>query len=236
MRNDLVMEFNDEGYLIYCDSFPGAFVRGRTRDEALSKFPQEIKQYCKWAGIQIANYNLEDKIVQEKKSSLRICDADSDVIFETEKEPLSEDEYIKLKLLGIKSAQDFLCMYESIPNKDITALDERKTFYGAIPRTAKEMYEHTNNVTSYYVGEIKVALNNISNIANNRKNAFKAIESMDGYLANPVYRGSYGEEWSLRKVLRRFIWHDRIHAKAMYRMAKRLWDKETIADPFFFGT
>ena len=29
------------------------------------------------------------------------------------------------------------------------------------------------------------------------------------------------ETWTLRKLLRRFIWHDRIHARAMVRMMKR---------------
>ena len=35
----------------------------------------------------------------------------------------------------------------------------------------------------------------------------------EDFLKNPVISGSYGEEWSLRKLLRRFVWHDRIHAR-----------------------
>ncbi len=49
-----------------------------------------------------------------------------------------------------------------------------------------------------------------------------------------VIEGSYGEAWSLRKVLRRFIWHDRIHAKAMYLMAVKLFGVENVADTFYF--
>ena len=51
---------------------------------------------------------------------------------------------------------------------------------------------------------------------------------------NTVYRGSYGEEWSLQKVLRRFIWHDRIHAKAMYRMAVKTFGKAAVPNVFCF--
>ena len=51
---------------------------------------------------------------------------------------------------------------------------------------------------------------------------------------NAVIEGSYGEAWSLRKVLRRFIWHDRIHAKAMYRMAVKVFGAENVANPFCF--
>ena len=42
-----------------------------------------------------------------------------------------------------------------------------------------------------------------------------------------------GERWTLRKLLRRFLWHDRIHARAMWRMAAPLWGS-AVADPFGF--
>ena len=48
---------------------------------------------------------------------------------------------------------------------------------------------------------------------------FALLEGRPDFLRNAVRLGSYDEEWTLRKVLRRFIWHDRIHGKAMYRMA-----------------
>ena len=52
-----------------------------------------------------------------------------------------------------------------------------------------------------------------------RQRGFEALEAQPDFLAGQVFQGSYAEEWSLAKVLRRFLWHDRIHAKAMYRMA-----------------
>ena len=67
-----------------------------------------------------------------------------------------------------------------------------------------------------------------------RKRGFEALESNPDFLQNTVRKGSYGEDWSLRKVLRRFIWHDRIHAKAMYRMATKVFGAESIVNPFYF--
>lgn len=49
---------------------------------------------------------------------------------------------------------------------------------------------------------------------------------MPGFPDNLMQEGSYGEMWSVRKVLRRFVWHDRIHAKAMWRMTKKTFDVE----------
>ncbi len=59
-------------------------------------------------------------------------------------------------------------------------------------------------------------------------------EDKEGFLNNTVIEGSYGELWSLRKMLRRFLWHDRIHAKAMYRMAVKTFGKNSVSNPYKF--
>lgn len=43
-----------------------------------------------------------------------------------------------------------------------------------------------------------------------------------GFLNNSINHGNYNENWTLRKMMRRFIWHDRIHAKASIKMSKRI--------------
>lgn len=47
-------------------------------------------------------------------------------------------------------------LYESIPDKNTSALPIRKTFYGPVSRTAEEMILHTKNVDRYYFGEIGI--------------------------------------------------------------------------------
>ena len=99
---------------------------------------------------------------------------------------------------------------------------------------ANEMYEHTKNVNTYYFAEIAVDADHDGNIYECRKRGFESLESNPDFLQNTVRKGNYGEDWSLRKVLRRFIWHDRIHARAMYRMAIKVFGAESIVNPFYF--
>ena len=179
--------------------------------------------------------SLETEIVQEKTSELNIADADSDVLFEAEKGILSLVEYEELKALALRSAEDFLTLYESIPDKNMSCLPKRQTFYGQAPRTAFEMYEHTKSVNEYYFGEIGVDVDNEGTILSCRMKGFELLETQPDFLNNEVIEGSYGEEWSLRKVLRRFIWHDRIHAKAMYRMAVKTFGVDVIPNIFHFN-
>lgn len=233
MKIDCVLEHNGNDSILYADKIVGAFTRGASKEEAIAKMPEEIRRYRLWQGeAPFDDYDIE--IVQEKESDLKIADADSDVLFVTEKAPLSIEEYQYLKSLAMKSAEDFYALYSSFPDKDKSALPYRKTFYGSVPRTAEEMYRHTKNVNEYYFSEIGVAADNEGTIVSCRERGFEKLESMANYLSNDVVTGSYDELWSVRKVLRRFIWHDRIHAKAMYRMGIATFGEGVIPDVFGF--
>lgn len=235
MRVEVAVEFNDKGYLVHFVGFPGAFVRGRTLEDAISKVQEEIASYLRWLEQEAAFESVEVIVIQEKESVLEIQDGDTDIIIESETKPLSLSEYLELKRLALKSAQNFQTLFDSIPEKTIPLVPERRTFYGYVPRSALEMYEHTKNVNSYYFGEIGIEVGNGPDIFFCRAEGFQKLEGMPNYLENKVVEGSYGEFWSLKKVLRRFIWHDRIHAKAMYRSGVKAFGREKIKNPFYFG-
>ena len=213
-----VWEHNGNDTLLYSVDCVGAYTRGSTLEAAISKMSAEIEAYSLWCGQKCSQEPIVE-IVQEKDSNLQIADADSDVLFDSETAPLSMEEYVELKALVLKSATDFYALYSSISNKDESCLPQRQTFYGAVPRTAQEMYEHTKNVNAYYFAEIDVDVDNEGTICDCRKRGFERLEQMPSFLNNMVIEGSYDELWTLRKVMRRFLWHDRIHARAMYRMA-----------------
>ena len=235
MKIRCVWEHNGNDSLLYSGNYIGAFTRGRTKDIALEKMSAEVKSYLNWRNDPIPE-NFEIEIVQEKISDLNIRDADSDVLFETEKGEISFTEYQELKAIALCSARHFLALYESVPDKNISCLSKRQTFYGQVPRTAFEMYEHTKNVNDYYFGEIGIDVDHEGTILDCRARGFEMLEAHSDFLNNSVFEGSYGEEWSLRKLLRRFIWHDRIHAKAMYRMAVKTFGIGSISNIFQFDT
>ncbi|MBD5453956.1 MAG: hypothetical protein HDR30_06560 [Lachnospiraceae bacterium] len=233
MKIRCVYEHNGDDTILYADNFIGAYTRGASLQMAMDKMNREVASYLNWCNA--AQYGeLPVEIVQEKKSDLQICDADSDVLFDSEKGALTKAEYDELKKLVLQSAQDFLLLYEDVPDKNQSILPWRKTFYGDVPRTAEEMYVHTKNVNAYYFGEIGVEVDNEGTILECREKGFRILEQMPDYLGNKVYTGSYEESWSLRKVMRRFIWHDRIHARAMYRMAVRTFGENAVPNRFRF--
>lgn len=233
MKINCVWEHNGNDTLLYAVNLPGAYTRGERLEIAMGKMSAEAFSYLRWKNAPCPD-EIFVEVVQEAPCSLQVRDADSDVLFEGEKAPLSMDEYLELKDLVLKSASDFFALYRSIPDKDRSNRPKRKTFYGQVPRSAKEMYTHTKNVNAYYFGELDVAGDNEGDIYDCRYRGFKLLEQKKDFLLNSVYQGSYGEYWTLRKMLRRFLWHDRIHAKAMYRMASNIFGTVNISNPFCF--
>lgn len=234
MKIRCIWEHNGDDTLLYAADHPGAFARGGDLKSALEKIPGEILSYLTWRGEPCPEITGVE-IVQEKVSDLQIRDADSDALFDSERKPLTREEYEALKALALKSAADFHALYETVPDKHRSVLAVRQTFYGPVPRTAEEMYQHTKSVNAYYFAEIGVEADNAGSILECRRRGFEALEKSPGFLEKEAEEGSYGEWWSLRKVLRRFLWHDRIHAKAMYRMAVKTFGPDGISNPFRFG-
>lgn len=231
MKIKCVWEHNGNDTLLYSSTFAGAFTRGETKEIAMEKMEDEIKSFLRWKNERI-DETFEIVVDQEWQSVLDICDADSDVIFTEEKQPLSMSEYQEMKKLVMKSAEDFLELYLAVPDKHVSSVPAKKTFLGPRPRTAHEMYVHTTEVNSYYFGEIGISADHEGTIVECRKRGGDLLEMQENFLENKVFSGSFGEEWSLRKVLRRFLWHDRIHGKAMYRMAVRTFGEGSVPDVF----
>ncbi len=180
MKIRCVWEHNGNDSILYADNFAGAYTRGETKDIALQKMAREVAAYLEWKGETVPD-SLETMVVQEKSSVLTISDADSDVLFEEEKKPLTRAEYEKLKALALKSAQDFLDLYEAVPDRNKSCLPVRKTIYGQVPRTASEMYEHKKNVNDYYFGEIGIETNHEGTIVECRQRGFAVLEGQPGF-------------------------------------------------------
>ena len=235
---EVIAEYNERGAMLWADAYAGAYSRGESVSKALEKFPKALSAYAAWAhGAPLTDLSEADFVITHAyKSDLQVEDADSDVLFPSERLPMDMAEYTQKKQLCIRSAQDFEKLVASIPQKDRALRKSRRTFYGKIPCSAREMAEHANRVMEYYANAVGVPFDNEGGLLENRKRLFRALESTPDFLTSRVYTASDGELWTRKKLLRRILWHDRIHAHALYRLAITFWQKERIANPFCFDS
>ncbi|MBR3038831.1 MAG: hypothetical protein IKI52_09015 [Clostridia bacterium] len=233
---EVIAEYSDKGAMLWADAYPGAYARGETVSKALEKFPKNLSVFAQWAyGVPMPDLAESDFVVTHAyKTDLAVEDADGNVLFPSERLPMDMTEYTQKKQLCLRSAQDFEKLLNSIPQKDRALRKSRRTFYGKIPCSAREMADHTNRTLEYYANGLGIAFENEGGLFENRKRLFRAIESTPNFLLPRVHEAPDGELWTLRKLLRRLLWHDRIHAHALWRRAITFWQKDRIANPFFF--
>jgi len=233
----IAFETNGRGYMGFIVELPGAFIRGITEQEALMKVNHEVSVYLKWlGGEQKHDYRIQ--IVQRHQSSLPVEDADNEILLEADKETIREGEFRNLYNLVWNSGETFLQLYTNSKLKDW--VDEsriRKTFYGDNPKTIQEIFDHVKYCQYYYLSRMKITEEIEEDFMGIRKFCLEKLESLDRKNNNSIIFEVANELWTLKKVLRRFVWHDRIHGKAITRILKKqkqLGVIDEYDDPFHF--
>jgi hypothetical protein len=137
------------------------------------------------------------------------------------------------------SARSFESLYRSSTLPD--RVDSRRTgntFYGERPDTIRKVHAHVNQVQDYYMSRLgmSIATSDVSLVAR-RGDCIAQLRraSADGKHRAPIIIDD--ERWTLSKVYRRFLWHDRIHAKAIVRILLTQLEEgaiEGFTDPFRF--
>lgn len=231
-------ETNGKGYIGFIAELPGAFIRGGTEEEALSKADQEVKSYLKWLGIE-QKWNYNTIVVQRHQSSLMVEDADNEILLNTDKETTSEEEFKNLTDLVRYSGETFLKIYNDAKFKDwVDEARIRKTFHGENPKTIQEIFDHVKVCQYYYLSRTKSQFENKEeDFLKIRSFCLRKIEELYLKNNNSLVFEVDNELWTLKKILRRFIWHDRIHGKAIMRILerqKRLGIIGEYEDSFYF--
>ncbi len=235
----VAMETNGTGFHGYIVELPGAYVRGPSEVEALSKAPTEAGSYLAWLG-QKKSFP-KARIVQSHRCRLMVEDADNEILLDDDSRAISQSDFQHLVELATYSGLTFTKLYDSARLKDwVDEARIRTTFYGDNKKTINEIFYHVKRTQYYYLSRTGPSFREdeaepFMNIRN------YCLETLDGLFRENGNAKLYGvddEKWTLKKVLRRFIWHDRIHGKAITRILEkqrqlRLIDK--YQDPFQFS-
>jgi hypothetical protein len=234
----IAFETNGKGFIGFVVELPGAFIRGKTEGEALSKINVEVNSYLRWLGDSKA-HNFEFQVIQRHSSNLMVEDADNEILLDADREYLDEKEFKELLNLVHYSGVSFFSLYESSVFKDW--IDEsriRKTFYGENPKTIREIFNHVNRTQYYYLSRVKLRFSEEeTDFLKIREMCLLGFSKIFYESDNSLVYYIDRESWTLRKVLRRFIWHDRIHGKAITKILEKQKQRVMIRehiDPFYF--
>ncbi len=236
----VALETNGKGFLGYIVELPGAFIRGRTEQEALGKISPEVNSYLRWLGNDPGTFRVRARFAQRHRCKLTIEDADTEILLDADKGDVTPEEFDKLKELAMYSGRTFVQLYDNARFKDwVDEARIRKTFYGDNKKTIREIFDHVKRTQYYYLSRagLPIRENEKEDFAKIRRSCFQSITALFAKDRNSRVYNIDNEEWTIKKVLRRFIWHDRIHGKAIARILEKQKQMEMIdsyQDPFHF--
>jgi len=235
----LAMETNGRGFHGFIVELPGAYVRGLIEEEAVSKAPEEARSYLAWLGQESSQVS-KARIVQTHRCKLMIEDADCEILLADDKSPMNMQEFQHLVELAKYSGLTFTKLYDSSELKDwVDEARIRKTFYGQTKKTVREIFEHVKQTQVYYVSRTGSSVTEAEeeSFVRIRELSLNRITNLFRQDGNSKIYATDNEDWTLKKVLRRFIWHDRIHGKAITRILekqRRLGLIDSYENPFLF--
>ena len=237
----VAMETNGRGFHGFIVELPGAFVRGPSEEEAVSKAHGEARSYLKWLGQERAQLP-KVRIVQTHQCKLMVEDGDCEILLANDKQQMSDQEFRHLAELAKYSGVTFNALFDSAKLKDwVDEARIRTTFYGQNKKTIREIFEHVKQTQHYYISRTGLSLkeDHAEPFMGIRNLSLETLASLFRKNGNSKIYTADGEDWTLKKVLRRFIWHDRIHGKAIVRILekqRKLRLVNTYQDPFKFNT
>ena len=214
----MALETNGRGFIGFVVELPGAFVRGRSESEILSKVGIEAKSYLNWLGIQQASLG-RGHVVQRHFCQLTVEDADSEILLTADKNPMNGEEFDRLAEIVLLSGKTFTSLYNQCQLKNwVDAARIRRTFYGENPASIQAIFNHVDSTQRYYLSRVGLDVAQGQSFLDTRGLSLEKIGELHRRKNNSLVYRVEGESWTVKKVLRRLVWHDRIHGKAITRI------------------
>jgi len=226
------LEMGDYWWYAHIVELPGCFTRGESREAVLKSLPVAIKQYSKFLerhGHQLEISSLEFDVVEEIHGISELGEAGGAVaLFASDKIPITKKELDFFLNLMQWNRQDLLALVQFLPEKIQNARPFPKKW------TIDETLHHIANAEEWYISRLGATLQNeyetliktpssglqkeiiFDHLATIRNGAIQILRKVfsqkrGGSFTRAAYTTHPREVWTFRKVLRRFVEHEREH-------------------------
>ncbi|MGH2559403.1 MAG: DinB family protein [Thermomicrobiales bacterium] len=212
-------------HILYALDLPGCYSEGATEAEALGNFPAAFGSSCDWLtvhGEAVPDLSGSFEIAGRFASYTLADGYEVNGLFEPERQP-PDREFVAgcCRLLGY-SRLDLLAAAKAIPTA------QRDLAFTAGERTPRQVIEHVARAEWWYLShfaDVPAALH--TDHPPGSPTQFEAVQAaLINWLTN-IPREQLGtvavdreEEWSVRKLLRRALWHERTHTAELACFAR----------------
>jgi len=205
--------------------YPGCYARASTRDQALGLVPQVIEELLvrlRQAAFLPDNESPEINVAvaEEFRAFQSTRDYLVNAFFDNDRIPLTEND-IKYAhcVLGI-NRNDLLAVIDGLLQNDLS-----REIQGEVQKNIGGILRHIGTAEWWYWDRLGLAFPRQDRpvdigtlLATIREFTIKHLPELVG---STLIKTCSGEEWSPRKLLRRTIWHERVHTLQVKRYIER---------------
>jgi len=217
---------NDPGWRAWSLDHLGMATWAPTRAAVLERFPPKLREYSEW----LARHETLPPSAAGGSVSVRVVEEvrGDEILFSPDREPATSEEIGRcLRLLGYSRSDLLQCVESSPP----AALDwdppyERFASWASW-RTVRQILHHlANTEVGYYLASIGCAPDPLPpdspdwqrHLSVWRTALVERLTALSSATDRICIASRDGEEWSVRKVLRRLVRHELLHWKSIRRI------------------
>jgi predicted RNase H-like HicB family nuclease len=222
---ELYSEDIDRVHILYALDLPGCYSEGITEAEAIGNFPAAFTTYNEWLSGRGETVHDAPTLfeIAGRFASYTIANGyDVNGLFEPERAPPSREFVARCRRLLNYSGTELIGAAQAIPaSRGNNAL-------AAGERSPRQVIEHVALAEYWYLSHfVDIPKRVLANHPTGSLNQFEAVHgALINWLANIGCRqlGSVvmdrEEEWSVPKLLRRALWHERTHTVELSRFVR----------------
>jgi hypothetical protein len=227
MHYSLGLEQSERGrWVAWVLELPGCFSRSESREEAIACAPRAIADYFNWRdGYERVTEDiaaaLTVAVVEEYRNYETLDGYWVNAFFDFDRRPLAPSDTDDIRWLLSCTRSDLMATVQRIP---VSALDqpiEAERF-----ATIRGVLKHVALAERWYFDKLGLAVpkedlgTDIFNMLEVvRRNT---IVQLPRLAHDTSVRDVHGELWSARKIVRRTLWHERVHTWHLQRLLGQL--------------
>jgi len=234
------LEVRDDGRAMgHVLALPGCFAKGPSREEVIAALPGAIGEYWRWLRrhgeeVPSSKGEIAIEVAEVVSSDAGFVSGDKVALFGPDHEPPTDAEVeLYLRRMG-HSRQDLLSLVRQVPERllDVAPGEGRRTIRQTLQHIARAEWWYLSRIyrepdVSGVPDDVLAELGWIREEAVARLRAFPAAERSRVFIRDEfVSPWGAGERWTFRKVLRRFIEHEREHTAGIARLLHRLSEQD----------
>jgi uncharacterized damage-inducible protein DinB len=215
MRYQVYLEDGIEGKtLAWVLAYPGCYNYGATVDEALAGLPAAINDYWAWRASHgdLVTPEAQEVEIEVVETFTVTYDGDYEInaFFTPDRHSPSEEEIEEAFRLLTYSRADLLALIADLPDEAWEWRPEEGCW------SIRRILRHIGDAEAWYISRLGVdpgdheMAGEVARLTSIRRMAMEQIRVFPPEKRAELY-SPQGELWTLRKILRRFIWHERDH-------------------------